>query len=292
MQARVTQVGELARQFLRGSYTSGLGNSDSGDSTTAGIVIAVFENSIYLEISGTDDLVCVGTNSLLEGPINVSTTLTQLPEITTGHQWHCSKDKLYIEGLGNMQYKSTQTNQTAAHDLPISTAIDPCITRLLHSHLSQRHTHTEFNQKLEDRLQAGIRTLTQWLQSTPGSQPEKKLQNIIGCGDGLTPSGDDILIGTLITLKYTNRLVQFEILSEWIKTHATPRTNRISLAHLHAACKGHAVILLHDLLNAIGSNDTTLIQQALKELDQYGHRSGKDALRGLVAVIDFNTDYS
>lgn len=285
MQARVTRVGALARHSLSGCY-----NSNSAG-RTSGSVIAVFENSVYLEFSDTDELVCLGTNSLVEGPINISTTLTQLPAITTGHQWHYCKGELNIEGLASMQYKSTQLKPIAAHELPISTAVEPRIIKLLHSHLTQRHSHNAFNQKLEDRLQAGIQTLIQWLQSTPGLPPPNKLQNIIGCGEGLTPSGDDILIGTLITLKHTNQLVRFKALTNWIKAHATTQTNRISLAHLQAACKGHAVSVLHDLLNAIGSNDITLVQQSLKDLDQYGHCSGKDALRGLVTVIDSRPGY-
>jgi len=78
---------------------------------------------------------------------------------------------------------------------------------------------------------------------------------------------------------------QFKVLSEWIKAHASALTNRISLAHLHAACKGYAVSLLHNVLNAISTNDATLLQHALTELDHYGHSSGKDALRGVLAVI-------
>lgn len=273
MTPHITRVGELARAELRGA---------------SGSVIAAFKSCVYLEVAGTDKLVCLGTQSLIDGPINVSTSLTQLPVIQAEHQWHCCEDKLTIEATASFHYKATQLNHTETHELLISSpplAPDPKIIQLLHSHLALQQTQTTFNQKLEDRLQLGIQALTQWLHAKPGLPPAARLRDIIGCGEGLTPAGDDILIGTLIALKYTDQEKQFKVLSEWIKAHASALTNRISLAHLHAACKGYAVSLLHNVLNAISTNDATLLQHALTELDHYGHSSGKDALRGVLAVI-------
>ena len=271
MTSRITRVGELAEPVLNGA---------------SGSVLAVFKSSVYLEISDTDELVCLGTQSLVDGPINIRTSSAQLPAIEAEQQWYCREDKLSIEGAASFQFIANQPTHSTTTELLISQPVNPQIIELLHTHLEPQKTQTAFNQNLDNRLQLGIQTLSQWLQAKPGSQPSEQLQDIIGCGEGLTPAGDDILVGALITLKHTDRIEQFTVLSDWIKAHAATLTNRISLAHLHAACKGHAVILLHNVLNAIGSNDTTVVQQTLAELNQYGHSSGKDALRGVLAVID------
>ena len=267
----INRAGVLAQQSLNGA---------------SGTVADVFESSLYLENSNTEELVCLGTVSLCAGPVNAATNLRTLPLIQHGDHWHCREDKLTIEGVISFHYNPASILQPEPQpEQFISLPVDPHIINLLQSQLMQHKSQTAFNQKLEHHLQSGIQTLTQWLQSEPGSPPSDELQNIIGCGKGLTPSGDDILIGALIALKHTGRLQQFNILAGWINKHAATLTNRISLAHLHAACKGCAVTLLHDVLNAIGSNNDQLIQRALKSLDQYGHTSGKDALRGVLAVI-------
>jgi len=276
MISRITRVGELAEPVLNGAF---------------GSVLAVFKSSVYLEVSDTDELLCLGTQTLIDGPINVSTSVVQLPAIQAEQQWCCREGKLCIEGAASFQYSANQLTHTATKELLFSSPVDPQITELLHTQLKLQNTQTAFNQSLEDRLQTGIKTLSQWLQSEPGLPPAEQLQDIIGCGEGLTPAGDDILIGALIALKHTDRMEQFKVLSEWIKAHAATLTNRISLAHLHAACKGHAVILLHNVLNAIGSKDATIVQQTLTKLNQYGHSSGEDALRGVLAVIDTSAVY-
>ena len=278
MHPHITCVGELAKQSLRGV-----------NNRASGTVIAVFESSVYLEISGTDDLICLGTDALVDGPVNVRTSVLQLPSIYIGNQWQCREDKLSIENGISFQYKTDLLIDTTRQILPISIPVEPHHIEMLRLHLTQRNTQTAFNQKLADCLQRRHQPLTQWLQSKPGTPPTQELEKIIGYGEGLTPSGDDILIGALITLKHAKRAEHFEALSCWIKTHAATLTNRISLAHLLAACNGQAVVLLHDVLNAISHSDKTLVQRALTELEHYGHNSGNDALRGILAVIDSGT---
>ena len=61
MTSRITRVGELAEPVLNGA---------------SGSVLAVFKSSVYLEISDTDELVCLGTQSLVDGPINIRTSVS------------------------------------------------------------------------------------------------------------------------------------------------------------------------------------------------------------------------
>ena len=269
MPPHIISVGRLAKRSLNGA---------------SGTVLTVFESSAYLENSVTDELVCVGTQALPDGPINVRTSLIQLPSLQTGNQWYCRNENLTIEDIASLQYKPDRFTHNETPDLLFTSPAEPKIVELLRSHLPH-HLPGAFNEKLKEHLQPGIQALTQWLQCKPDLPPTIQLQNLIGCGEGLTPTGDDILIGALITLKHTNRMEQFTLLSDWVKANAAILTNRISLAHLHAACEGHAVALLHNVLNAISCNDATQVQQTLAKLDQYGHRSGRDALYGMLTVL-------
>ncbi len=142
----------------------------------------------------------------------------------------------------------------------------------------------DLQHKIEQRLQAGVEAIEQWLQSPSQCVPNAVVE-LLGCGEGLTPAGDDILVGTMVTLHQLNCAEKFSSLARCINTQADIRTNHISLAHLYASCEGMAVDPLHRLINAIFSDDTSSVQQAIEALNNYGHRSGRDAMRGVTAVV-------
>ena len=123
-----------------------------------------------------------------------------------------------------------------------------------------------------------------WLQSGTKSVPDE-LSELIGCGPGLTPSGDDILIGALVALHYVGEYRAFDALAKWVRLHAPDATNRISLAHLHAACQAMAVDPLHHFITALFSDKQNL-PVTMEHLEAYGHRSGFDAGTGVLAVAD------
>ena len=119
MTPHITRVGELVKPALNGA---------------CGSVIAVFNNSVYLEVSSTDELVCLGTQSLVDGPINVSTSLAQLPAIQIEQQWYCREGKLSIEGAASFQFIANQPTHSTTTELLISQPVNPQIIELLHTH--------------------------------------------------------------------------------------------------------------------------------------------------------------
>jgi len=284
MKQKITHIGELAMNLLVNG---------------SGIVIAVFEKSWYLQAINTTlnhhTLFCLGTDLLVDGPINARTTYSQLPAIENGSPWHSKYNKLTIGNAIDLNCANAITTgiKNPRAVCCNSSDIDRSIIKLLQSHSQNHEKQNSTNQQINDRLQKGIQQLELWLQTenttspkqTPILQPDQ-ISNLIGTGGGLTPTGDDILVGALIALKHTGRITKFRALSDQIKKYAPGLTNHISYAHLLAACEGKAVSLLHELLESISTNDTTQVLQALHALDCYGHSSGKDALRGLLAVIN------
>jgi len=281
MTPEVTHIGELASNLLING---------------SGSVIAVFENSWYLQTSiqslNRNTLFCLGTDSLTDGPINVKTTLGLLPAPENGTLWHCQNNKLTIGNIikfncANAITTSSITPEAAYWD---SSDTDQKIIELIQIHSQKHEKQKTIDKQIDKRLQQGLQHLQIWLQTAhkPGQSPKPpghQLKNLIGTGHGLTPAGDDILVGTLITLKHTGRITKFNVLSNLIKEHAPSLTNQISHAHLLAACEGKAVRLLHELLDSIGTNDTPQVLRNLHALEHYGHSSGQDALQGVLAVI-------
>lgn len=117
------------------------------------------------------------------------------------------------------------------------------------------------------------------------------LIGVLGVGVGLTPSGDDLLVGVLAgldlrreaapaTASLRRRLVR-ALLPE-----LEGGTSRLSGQLLGAACTGlYAEPLLH-LLRALASGEEEAVTQAVPPVLAQGHSSGRDTLRGLLLALD------
>jgi len=109
-------------------------------------------------------------------------------------------------------------------------------------------------------------------------------EKLAGLGSGLTPSGDDFIVGALHAL-YVLRPADAAALAAAIAARAAPRTTRLSAAWLHAAARGEAGSLWHGLIDALTVSDVATIEAGVSEVLQVGHTSGADALAGFVAVL-------
>lgn len=106
-----------------------------------------------------------------------------------------------------------------------------------------------------------------------------------GLGPGLTPAGDDFLVGLMHALWAILPQTQALVLSLILAESAVPRTNSLSAAWLSAASKGKAGEPWHELIAAIPSNESDAIESAVMRILPTGHSSGADALGGFVALV-------
>lgn len=107
----------------------------------------------------------------------------------------------------------------------------------------------------------------------------------LGRGPGLTPSGDDVLVGAIATLYSAGVLGAgaTAALGRSIQ-HAAWRTTEISAEYLYYACQGMVAGPLHDLITALGSADDRATASAVNRLRHFGHTSGMDSVLGVVAA--------
>jgi len=102
--------------------------------------------------------------------------------------------------------------------------------------------------------------------------------DFIGKGQGLTPSGDDFLVGLLALNSRVNFLVDsvFVTIKKCIDDR---RTTDVSMAYLNAALKGQ---FSTSIVKVIRSLDNTIeLSLALEELSKTGHSSGNDTISGI-----------
>jgi hypothetical protein len=103
-------------------------------------------------------------------------------------------------------------------------------------------------------------------------------ETLIGRGPGLTPLGDDILAGALVTLAALDSPA-FGALAARVRAVAPGRTTFVSQALLHHATRGECIPELAALLTAADPHP------ALDELLAVGGSSGTGLARGALAAL-------
>ncbi len=106
-----------------------------------------------------------------------------------------------------------------------------------------------------------------------------------GRGKGLTPSGDDILIGFTLTL------MMFGKFNNWRKdlesNVTSDKTTMISVAYLSALLQGYASESFIHLVKLIDDIEMENIEKTIKKIQSFGHTSGNDTLFGFLLGLKF-----
>ncbi|HUF00372.1 MAG TPA: DUF2877 domain-containing protein [Anaerolineales bacterium] len=106
-----------------------------------------------------------------------------------------------------------------------------------------------------------------------------------GLGPGLTPSGDDIIMGAIYAAWIIHPAEVADVLAHEIANTAAPLTTSLSAAWLRSAGKGEAGILWHEFFNALISGNPAILRLQMTKLLSIGHTSGADALAGFIGTF-------
>ena len=118
------------------------------------------------------------------------------------------------------------------------------------------------------------------------------LAMLVGVGEGLTPSGDDVLVGVLAGLDAAREASgDATALRERLRAElerGTSRTTRLAAQMLDAAGAGFYAEPVLGLLETLASPKpgARVLERAVAVLLAVGHRSGGDTLRGIVAALE------
>jgi Protein of unknown function (DUF2877) len=114
------------------------------------------------------------------------------------------------------------------------------------------------------------------------------IRSLVGLGVGLTPSGDDALVGLLAALEATNHPGLSWLSAGVIEVLRDPnRTTFVSEICLRRAARGEFPERIHDLLAAIGGTSPSLVEWSIARAMGYGATSGADMLVGLFGGVRF-----
>jgi Protein of unknown function (DUF2877) len=110
-------------------------------------------------------------------------------------------------------------------------------------------------------------------------------RQLAGLGQGLTPSGDDFMMGAIYAAWIIHPMKIATVLAQEISNTAAPLTTSLSAAWLRSAGKGEAGSLWHEFFDALITGKD--IQLPITKLLSVGETSGADALEGFIGVFTY-----
>jgi hypothetical protein len=124
-----------------------------------------------------------------------------------------------------------------------------------------------------------------WAEPQPFAAPTLLLlvQALVGLGEGLTPSGDDFLVGLLAVLHLTGFLpcrADSAVQAQFCE-RVRPGTSQLSGEFLRCAFAGHFAEPLVNLVRALCAPEADAWQGHAATLATVGHSSGIDAMVGI-----------
>lgn len=291
MRGRTMAAAEIQRVGPRAALAMG--------SDGEGRVAAVFDRSFYLALAG--GWVCVGGPGLGDGPLNAVLT-RRMPKswpalgVVAGLPAHLDSSCLHLHPGLALGFEYTHTWTPPAPPAPEPVRI--CAGRRA---LARALTCCDppgeglasqvFARRARGDLQcavAPLRSLESWLAGCFGARHRpadpRGMEALLGLGPGLTPSGDDLLGGALITLRAIDAYAAGRLAAA-LRPHLATRTTPISAAHLEAAMAGWGCDRFHALLGKVLAGDAAAVPACAHALARVGHCSGWDMLAGLDIVL-------
>ena len=114
------------------------------------------------------------------------------------------------------------------------------------------------------------------------SKNEDQMSQIAGLGGGLTPAGDDFLLGMMMAIWCCVPVPKAQRVALDVANATVGRTTSLSSAWLEAAGKGEATQYWHEFIEALAGGDPSAIRRTGRRIIGIGHTSGADALTGFL----------
>lgn len=268
-------------------------------------MLAVFRRSFYVRFDR--DVVCVAPLALGDGPLNVLCATDEhaswagsglepdAPVVRSGTALYVDDRWRFDFGAAEVRVPPSAAAFTPASLLAGLQLLAMSAKRRSPGGLGRlscwpaegldAHALARSEPLLRAALPAVI-AVRRWLASALAGDaaPVPALDELIGLGGGLTPSGDDFLCGIMAALHYFGCAALAARVAEAVLPRAARNTNLISAAYLRCASAGDASSVLFDALACLVAADDARLEQRLDAVDRVGHTSGWDCLAGAVSV--------
>jgi hypothetical protein len=110
-------------------------------------------------------------------------------------------------------------------------------------------------------------------------------QKLAGLGMGLTPAGDDFILGAVLAAWIIHPPEIARVFAKEVTDVAAPLTTSLSAAWLRSAGRGEAGILWHNFFDDLIFVNQTALQESMDKILSVGETSGADALSGFIGTL-------
>lgn len=245
-----------------------------------GQVHSLFNQGINIEFDDTHVFLSSMNNPLSAFGINISSDMLDYVKsiVALGNLVVKKQHALVIYGESDII--AIHYNNLRVMDLSFpsvnckkSEVIDTCLYKLLNKSKLIEHIGLYIDAEMVKKTEQLIH-----LPKRDKEKPMALIEYFLGRGLGLTPSGDDLLMG------YTMALMVFSVNQNWLDCLAYQvsenKTTYISTAYFHALLHDHLSENFIKLIKMLDVTDTGTIETVLEKIKQYGHTSGYDTLYG------------
>lgn len=155
--------------------------------------------------------------------------------------------------------------------------------------VGQDLSDNSFAHKMSAALQERSGSLIEALEQMHMTSARQHAKSIIGLGPGLTPAGDDFLVGLFAVLNLPGSPC-----CGWlgggkdVLSHAKQSTNAISLAALTAAAYGQVRESISRLIGTLICGTPATLSESLDRVLAIGSTSGSDLVAGILAGLNLN----
>lgn len=168
----------------------------------------------------------------------------------------------------------------------IKSEIDDEIASINSISLFRYDGNNVFYQVMSQQLLRGSERLIDGMRTANPAVIRDALKGLLGLGIGLTPSGDDFLVGLCAVLAVPQHPahVYLPLIAQVIRAEEY-RTNKISYMALIKAVQGKTRACIGALLATIFNGELASIKERIKPVVNIGSSSGADILSGIAAGL-------
>jgi Protein of unknown function (DUF2877) len=280
----ILRSGILAREFCRQGACEG----------ARAEVAAVFERSLYLR--GGDAFICLGQPSIGNGPLTLIADFSPAG-LRRGQSVSISDRCIAIGSSAQFTFDHCDLWRSP-HWPSLSGCVElidvgraiagVMVVAAPPEGLARVQEQGSCDTPLARIVRSRIASFQSWLRDALETDdaivasPEV-IQGLIGLGPGLTPSGDDFLVGALALLDALAETKAHAALADAINISPRGLTSPLSGCLLRAAAAGHVG---EHLCRAVAAVVTGQIDAAVAAIRNIGHSSGWDMLAGVTATLE------
>ncbi|HEX5810335.1 MAG TPA: DUF2877 domain-containing protein [Anaerolineales bacterium] len=223
----------------------------------------VVDEYLFSNDLGVESLVSIVDGSLLLGGLRIHVTNAKL--------WHPRPDWESLHARKNDILRLLT-------QLHISSDLKTSFTAYLSRAADLHHSVLPIPQSLVSSLSSALAT-------ADSASARKIASRLAGTGIGLTPSGDDFLMGAIYASWIIHPAEAVHAFARDIASTAASLTTSLSAEWLRSAGRGEVGIRWHEFFESLLSGDPLHIRVAMENILQIGETSGADAFRGFYNTL-------